>query len=290
MKHLQLYSTIALFLILPFASSAQDIIIQQNGQELKGYIKNIGIENITYQINEGGPFHTILRSEVYMIKFEDGTERVLSQNQTATSKQRTNAFGVNPLPLVLSPNSYAQAEFEHLFGDHISIGLRFTYFNVDDEREPDLPSPENTNEVILFQRQDLGGSLFARYYLNEGLEGLYFGVEAGASMSEIEQTWSVETEATSASDYGHITRWEGDGLTFFGGLQVGYKFVFADFFYVEPTVSGGAKLNDIDLNYDFYEWVNEDVNSNRYNEQSGMVSFDQLQYYVLPGLSLGVRF
>ncbi|MEI6123591.1 MAG: DUF2846 domain-containing protein [Bacteroidota bacterium] len=68
--------------------SAQDIIIKKNGDEISAKIQEVGITEIKYKKvdNPDGPLFSILKTEVFMIKFENGTKEVMP---TATVRNET---------------------------------------------------------------------------------------------------------------------------------------------------------------------------------------------------------
>ena len=67
---------------------AQDIIIKENGDEIKAKVMEVGITEIKYKKagNEEGPTYAILKSEVFLIKYANGTKDVipLEPEQPAT--------------------------------------------------------------------------------------------------------------------------------------------------------------------------------------------------------------
>ena len=63
---------------------AQDIIIKENGDEIKAKVIEVGITEIKYKKfdNETGPVYTILKSELFMIKYENGTKELFELTVT----------------------------------------------------------------------------------------------------------------------------------------------------------------------------------------------------------------
>jgi hypothetical protein len=60
--------------------SAQDLIIKKNGDEINAKVQEIGVNEIKYKKigNLEGPVFTLLKSEVFMVKFENGTKEVFN--------------------------------------------------------------------------------------------------------------------------------------------------------------------------------------------------------------------
>jgi len=78
------------FILLFFATffvvfaNAQDIIIKENGDEIKAKVEEVGSIEIKYKKfgNETGPTYTILKSDIFMIKYADGSKDVFEQTTT----------------------------------------------------------------------------------------------------------------------------------------------------------------------------------------------------------------
>jgi len=66
--------------------SAQDLLIKRNGDELETKILEINVQDIKYKRfdNLDGPVITILKSDVFMIKFENGTTETFSHITSPT--------------------------------------------------------------------------------------------------------------------------------------------------------------------------------------------------------------
>lgn len=60
--------------------SAQDIITKCNGEEIAAKVAEIGDTQIKYRKYENaqGPLYTLPASEVFLIRFEDGTREVVT--------------------------------------------------------------------------------------------------------------------------------------------------------------------------------------------------------------------
>jgi len=66
-----------------FTLHAQDVIIKENGEEIKAKVTEVGATEIKYKKfgNESGPTYTVSKSELFMIKYENGTKEVIEQTQ-----------------------------------------------------------------------------------------------------------------------------------------------------------------------------------------------------------------
>lgn len=75
-----------------------DIIILKNGDEIKAIIQEVGLETIKYlnYDNLNGPLYTIKNSEVFMLKYPNGTKDVFNASapvvSTPNSAPQTNNF------------------------------------------------------------------------------------------------------------------------------------------------------------------------------------------------------
>jgi len=68
-------------LITACKSFSQDIIVLQNGEEIQAIVKEVGLDIIKYNRfdNQGGPVYSIEKSKVFMIKYQNGTKDVFTQ-------------------------------------------------------------------------------------------------------------------------------------------------------------------------------------------------------------------
>jgi len=76
---------ILIFLILlmaPILSFAQDIIVKMDGVEITAKVQEITLDEILYLHPDSlqGPLFRLLKSEVFMIKYANGTREVFSEN------------------------------------------------------------------------------------------------------------------------------------------------------------------------------------------------------------------
>lgn len=85
-----------IFLLLSISSFAQDIIIKKNGDEIKAKVNEITKTEIKYKKFENieGPTYQIDISEVFMIRYENGSKDVFNtseQKNTELLKETTNS-------------------------------------------------------------------------------------------------------------------------------------------------------------------------------------------------------
>ncbi len=80
-QKLNLYLSLLMLLFSSFAVLAQDILIKKNGDELQCKVIELGTEKITYLIkaandSTGSDTLTLLKSEVFMIRYANGSKDV----------------------------------------------------------------------------------------------------------------------------------------------------------------------------------------------------------------------
>lgn len=82
-----IYATILLF-ILSITVNAQDIITLNNAEEIQAKVEQVGIEDIVYKKynNLTGPSYRILKSTIFMIKYENGVKEVFSKPGTSITE------------------------------------------------------------------------------------------------------------------------------------------------------------------------------------------------------------
>jgi hypothetical protein len=92
------FTCLALFVVL--ACQAQDILTKRNGDELQVKVQEITLTEVKYKRfdNPDGPLISILKSEVFMIKYENGVKTVIA----------------NEAPLTSTASVYQQPQQQHL--------------------------------------------------------------------------------------------------------------------------------------------------------------------------------
>lgn len=88
------FKTIILFLFISNFTFAQDLIIKSNGDEVKAKIIEITSFEVKYKMftNIDGPLYSMPKSEIFLIKYENGTKDVFEkQNQSIPEQQKNNA-------------------------------------------------------------------------------------------------------------------------------------------------------------------------------------------------------
>jgi hypothetical protein len=66
--------------------SAQDIITLKNGDEIKAKVQEVGLSDVKYKKfdNLTGPTYTLLKTEIFMIKYENGEKDIFKESAVVT--------------------------------------------------------------------------------------------------------------------------------------------------------------------------------------------------------------
>lgn len=86
------YFILLSFLFIAHTTLAQDIIIKRNGDEISSKVLEVTVETIKYQRldNPEGPIISILKNEVFMIKYANGTKETFTTNRTTGTYPATS--------------------------------------------------------------------------------------------------------------------------------------------------------------------------------------------------------
>lgn len=90
---MKLYCIIVNLILFPILVQAQDIITLKNGDEIRAKVKEVGINDISYQKfdNPTDLTYRVLKSEVFMIKYENGVKEVFNTTNNLTNNNAVKA-------------------------------------------------------------------------------------------------------------------------------------------------------------------------------------------------------
>lgn len=79
-------------MVLFCAVQAQDVIFKKNGDEISAKILEVGVTEVKYKQfnNQDGPLYTILKTDIFMIKYANGTKEVFNSDASSSSVQTNN--------------------------------------------------------------------------------------------------------------------------------------------------------------------------------------------------------
>lgn len=82
----RLFAVVVLLALSITEAMAQDLIVKQDGVTIKAYRTDIGKSTVYYQLedNERSPISSISKSEVLIIKMQDGTKIVMNEEESKT--------------------------------------------------------------------------------------------------------------------------------------------------------------------------------------------------------------
>jgi len=80
MKSKKLFFIFCALFACTTAIKAQDVIVLQNGDEIQSIVQEIGLNEVKYKKyeNPNGPVYSILKTDVFMIKYQNGLKDVFS--------------------------------------------------------------------------------------------------------------------------------------------------------------------------------------------------------------------
>ena len=149
-----LFTSLAFFIVI--ACQAQDILTKRNGDELQVKVQEITPTEVKYKHfdNLQGPLITILKSDVFMIKYENGTKTVIPEP-------------VQQVETTPSPSNYPQEQ------QHLKLSGPRLGFTVLSSRLVDNLEEEHMETVSPFITQ-FGWQFETRIFtLENGTSGLF---------------------------------------------------------------------------------------------------------------------
>jgi hypothetical protein len=153
--------------------NAQDIIMKKNGDEIRAKITEINTDNVKYRKfdNLEGPVHTLLRSEIFMIKYENGDKDIIGNEPPVTGKQNSVSGGLQqPGAAVRQPQE---------FDRRVRFGIKAGFHAATVE----LSSGHTSEEMDEVPGAVAGATLYTpfapRWGLHTGLEASMKGFKIG---------------------------------------------------------------------------------------------------------------
>ncbi len=106
----------------PVESDQCDIIILKNGDEVKAKILEVGTKEVKYNIcdDEDGPLFTIKKSDIFKIKYANGTSEVMSKRSSVSVSGEEGKSQIIALVLVLLVGILGIHRF---YLGHIGVGV-----------------------------------------------------------------------------------------------------------------------------------------------------------------------
>jgi len=121
------------------ALHAQDFIIKKNGDEISAKVQEVGTTEIKYKKfdNQDGPNYSILKTEVFMIKYANGTKEVFGTDaavqQGGNNEVTTTPASQEPATVIIyrknSPTGFAVVYDVYADTKYITKVANNTYFS-----------------------------------------------------------------------------------------------------------------------------------------------------------------
>ena len=110
---------IGLFVLFTFVVKAQDLIVKQDGETIKAFRTDVGKTAVYYRLedNEKSPLLTISKSDVLIIKMQNGEKIVMDEAESKAEKTDNEGFVYipkYPSEPVADPEMIAKAEIGSL--------------------------------------------------------------------------------------------------------------------------------------------------------------------------------
>jgi len=90
---------IAICLVCNMTMFAQDIIIMKNGNDIQVVVQEVGIDDVKYKRfdNQSGPNYVLKKSDIFMIRYKNGTKDVFNEMLTSTLTDKKQQLNQNEL-------------------------------------------------------------------------------------------------------------------------------------------------------------------------------------------------
>jgi len=245
----KLFLLTALFLALAVSVSAVDTIVLFNGTMIDVKLEEITPTEIKYRRadNLNGPLVTINKSEVFSIKYDNGTTEVINEAAPMQAKAPAKGPRLNPKKL------YTGVSFEPsgFISGGPSATLEFSKGAVNSSVHMSFPSLALNSAAQGFGF-GLGGNL--NYYWGGPIGGFFLGGLAEWNMFpykrayiHLYKTYNPVTDSfSSAADTEKVK-----AHNFVLGLNGGYKFILGNGIYFRTGISAGVIFSSL-LNTGFY--------------------------------------
>lgn len=73
--------------LIPYLAKSQDVIMLKNGDEIFGKVIEVGVDQLKYKKSEDSPIYTVNKSEVFTVKYQNGTKDIFKEEIKAEVRQ-----------------------------------------------------------------------------------------------------------------------------------------------------------------------------------------------------------
>jgi len=120
MSRYKLFLLLSFIAVLSFSSMAQDVIMLKTGADIEASVKKVGEDEIEYKKwdNPSGPTYFIRKSDVFMIKYQNGSKDVFNttaQPQTPSTPSTSSTPSAPSAPSTPSISSTSSSDLQKEF-------------------------------------------------------------------------------------------------------------------------------------------------------------------------------
>lgn len=96
---------LSLFIFSGLSAYAQDIIVKKNGEEIRSKVEQVLDAEIKYRKaeNSTGPLYSVKKSDVFMIRYENGTKDVFGEQPVVITQEKPQANKITVTDMDLKP-------------------------------------------------------------------------------------------------------------------------------------------------------------------------------------------
>jgi hypothetical protein len=114
----KIISILAAITFFGMGVKAQDIITLKNGDEIRAKVQEIGLSDVKYKKydNLAGPTYTLLKTEILLIKYENGEKDIFKDAPIASNELSPD----KPQKKLQFKSSFLNAKFTNAYGEKLS--------------------------------------------------------------------------------------------------------------------------------------------------------------------------
>jgi len=159
----------------PQAAITQDVITKKSGEDVQAKVLEVGLSEIKYKKfdNQNGPTFTMLKSEILMVRYENGTKDIFTESNKSTEKTASIDDTRTKVPQAAITNR----KYKNRISLNIGGGSGF-------ESVPMVDRPDGTKSSISFG----GGTIGKFEYGYEFNNHFDLAIGIGAQFSELDKS------------------------------------------------------------------------------------------------------
>lgn len=276
MKTIRYLTVIVMLMLAARCAYAQDIILLRNGSELQAKVVELTPSEIKYRRfdNPSGPLITIMRSEVFMITYENGTKEVMPEPTAVKADSEPSA---PPRWLAKRPKAvgiWADPLGFAFFGPRLGVDIR--------RRNNAIFSP-------YLRFLTMGSLMHVAANFPDEMSGIGAGFVSRALFPVRTGSWNVGVMLdmgvfTGSYDSGKTSSTEERYPHMVVSSTGGYTFRFESGFYINLAAYFGVMFT---FNS---HWRYNNTNNSRYSDTFDYANDNILSVFGMPEVSFGIEF